>query len=98
MEKISIAVLKKAAHTLLLDMSEEEYALLQSEFDILLNQMDLIGNIKGIDDSAPMTFPFDVTTESMREDAPQDPTPVAEVLKNTGHVYADQVKLPKVVG
>jgi hypothetical protein len=35
----------------MLDMTEEQYALLENEFEILLRQMDLIGNIVGIDES-----------------------------------------------
>ncbi len=82
----------------MLDMTEEQYALLENEFEILLRQMDLIGNIVGIDEVAPMTFPFEVTTEAMREDIPADPTSQADILMNVGFVEDHQIKVPKVVG
>lgn len=98
MQKITRSLLKKAAHGIMLDMTEEQYALLENEFEILLRQMDLIGNIVGIDEVAPMTFPFEVTTEAMREDIPADPTSQADILMNVGFVEDHQIKVPKVVG
>ncbi|MFA5235309.1 MAG: Asp-tRNA(Asn)/Glu-tRNA(Gln) amidotransferase subunit GatC [Bacilli bacterium] len=98
MQKVTRSLLKKAAHNIMLDMTEEQYALLEAEFTILLAQMDLIGHIVGIDDVAPMTFPFDETTEWMREDIPSSPTSAADILKNAGFVEDHQIKVPKVVG
>jgi aspartyl/glutamyl-tRNA(Asn/Gln) amidotransferase C subunit len=82
----------------MLDMTEEQYALLENEFAILLRQMDLIGNIVGIDEVAPMTFPFDVATDQMREDIPSTPTSQTDILSNVGFVEDHQIKVPKVVG
>ncbi len=98
MQKITRSLLKKAAHGIMLDMTEEQYALLENEFEILLRQMDLIGNIVGIDEVAPMTFPFEVATEAMREDIAADPTSQADILMNVGFVEDHQIKVPKVVG
>jgi len=98
MDKITISMLKKAAKAILLDMSASEYEVLAQEFDILLRQMDLIGNIKGIDDTVPMTFPFEAATSWMRPDEPVPPEPASDILKNAGTTLADQIKVPKVVG
>ena len=50
--------LKDYANKLMFDMNDEEYETLQEEFDIILKQMDLIGNIPNISSVEPMTFPF----------------------------------------
>jgi len=98
MKTISKDILKKAASKLLFDMTEAQYALLEDEFGTLLSQMDLIGKIPDIDSVAPMTFPFDTGNAFMREDVPEAPALVSDILKNAGHVEDDQIKLPKVVG
>ncbi len=89
--------LKKYAGLLMFDMDEEEYTTLQEEFDTLLKQMDLIGQIEGIEKVEPMTFPFKNTDVSLREDEVGDYLTVGEVLANTKHQVSDQVKVPRVV-
>ena len=79
------------------DMNEEEYKTLQDEFETILKQMDLIGQIPDIDKVSPMTFPFPNEDVSLREDEVGDYLTVSEVLENTTHQVNDQVKVPKVV-
>ena len=61
MKEVNKEVLKTAANKLMFDMSEEQYDNLLNEFDTIISQMKLIGDIEGVDDAEPMTFPFDVT-------------------------------------
>ena len=89
--------LKEYANKLMFDMNEEEYKTLQEEFEIILKQMDLIGNVPNISDVSPMTFPFPNEDVSLREDEVGDYLTVSEVLENTKHQLNDQVKVPKVV-
>ncbi|MBQ8131495.1 MAG: Asp-tRNA(Asn)/Glu-tRNA(Gln) amidotransferase subunit GatC [Bacilli bacterium] len=89
--------LKKYARLLMFDMDEEEYTTLQEEFDTLLKQMDIIGQIEGIDKVEPMTFPFKNTDVTLREDEVGDYLTVGEVLANAKHQVSDQVKVPRVV-
>lgn len=89
--------LKKYARLLMFEMDEEEYTTLQDEFDVILKQMDLIGQIEGIDKVSPMTFPFKNTDVTLREDEVGDYLTVGEVLENSKHVVDDQVKVPRVV-
>ncbi len=89
--------LKKYAHLLMFDMDEEEYTTLQEEFDTLLKQMDLIGQIEGIEKVEPMTFPFKNTDATLREDEVGDYLTVGEVLANAKHQVSDQIKVPRVV-
>ena len=98
MKEINLDVLHDAAHRLLFDMSEEEYATLLQEFGVLTKQMETIGRIEGLDAYEPMTFPFDCTTTYLREDEPSEPLDRDVALSNAGSVQDHQIKLPKVVG
>ncbi|MCH5172201.1 MAG: Asp-tRNA(Asn)/Glu-tRNA(Gln) amidotransferase subunit GatC [Erysipelotrichales bacterium] len=98
MKTINKDVLKDAASRLMFDMSEEQYDTLEKEFDIMIKQMKLIGEIPGVDNVEPMTFPFDVTTDYLREDEVTETLSKEDVLKNAKDVVDGQIKLPKVVG
>lgn len=89
--------LKSYANKLMFDMNDDEYKTLQEEFDVMLKQMDLIGNIEGIDEVSPMTFPFVNDDVCLREDEVGDYLTVSEVLSNAKHQIDDQVKVPRVV-
>lgn len=98
MLKYDLDIIKKCANNLLFDMSDEQYQLLLKEFDIITKQMELLGEIDGVNDVEPMTFPFDVYTTYLREDIPEECLTKEEVLKNAKDVLDGQIKLPKVVG
>lgn len=98
MKEINKNVLKDAANRLLFDMTEEQYDVLEKEFAILTKQMNLIGQIKGVDEFEPMTFPFDVSNDLLREDVPSTPLPREVALQNAKDIVDGQIKLPKVVG
>ncbi len=97
MKKVTMDVLKDAARRLLFDMSEEEYQTLYEEFDILSKLMEKMGEVEGIDSCEPMTFPFSVETDYLREDSPVEPLKVADVLKNAGDTKDQQIRVPRVV-
>lgn len=97
MKEYSINVLKDAANRLLLDMSEEEYKTLLSEFDIVTKQMKAIGDNKDLDQIEPMVFPFEVYTIELREDVAEEPLTREEALRNSQRKVGGQIKLPKVV-
>lgn len=98
MKTINKDVLKDAANRLLFDMKDSEYDTLLSEFDSIQHQLSLMGKIEGVNETAPMTFPFDVSIDFLREDEPETPLAIDDVLKNAGEVKDGQIKLPKVVG
>lgn len=91
--------LKDYAHKLMFDMKEEEYETLQQEFDIILKQMDLIGEIPNIKEVEPMHFPYVTYEAKLRKDEviKNEVLTTGEVLANCEHVLNDQVKVPKVV-
>ena len=97
MKEYNLEVLKDAANRLLFDMSDEEYQTLLNEFDIIVKQMNVIGENKKIDEYAPMTFPFDVYVTYLREDIAATPLSRDEALRNSQHKAGGQIKLPKVV-
>lgn len=98
MDKISVDKLHELALRLKFRMSEEEYVTLQDEFDVLLKQMELLGDIENIENVEPMVFPFATSTLGMREDEVKDQLDKEDVLKNAHEVQNDMVKVQKVVG
>ncbi len=97
MKEVNKEVLKTAANKLMFDMSEEQYDNLLNEFDTIISQMKLIGDIEGVDDAEPMTFPFDVTNYYLREDVASSPLNRDEALRNAKDVVDGQIRLPRVV-
>ena len=97
MKAVNKDVLKDAANRLLFDMSDEQYQMLLEEFGVIQDQFKLIGNIDGVDEVSPMTFPFDVTVTYLREDTPSTPLNKDDVLRNAGSTMNGQIKLPKVI-
>lgn len=97
MKNVNKETLKTAANKLMFDMSEEQYENLLNEFDVIISQMNLIGDIEGVDEVEPMTFPFDVTTTYLREDVSSSPLSREEALRNAKDVVDGQIRLPRVV-
>lgn len=97
MKAVNKTILKDAANKLMFDMSEEQYDQLVNEFDIITTQMKLIGEIPGVDEATPMTFPFDVTNTYLREDVASTPLNRDDALRNAKDVVDGQIRLPKVV-
>ncbi len=98
MKTVNKEVLKDAANRLYFDMTDDQYETLLKEFDAIQKEFNLMGEIDGVDEAKPMTFPFDVTVTYLRDDVPEKPLAKEDVLKNAGNVKDGQIKLPKVVG
>ena len=97
MKQINEEVLKDASHRLLFDISDEEMKLLLNEFDVLIKQFELLKDIENVNEVAPMTFPYKIFNDYLREDVPSDVLTKEEALKNAKNVKDGQIKLPKVV-
>ena len=95
--KISIEELKDLATRLKFDMNEEEYKTLQEEFEIILSQMELLGNIKGLDEVEPMTFPYQVFASVIRDDEVGELMSYDEIFSNIKNSRFNQIRVPKVV-
>ena len=92
-------VLDKLAKKLMLKMNEEEYQTLESEFDIILKQMEYIDKIDGIENVNPMTFPFDLELDDndLREDICNNEINFNDMVINVKDYDDNRVKVPKVV-
>ena len=98
MVKYDKALLVKCANNLMFDMSDEQYEVLLKEFDVLTKQKELLGEIDGLENVSPMTFPFDIYTDYLRDDVEEPSLSKDEILRNAKDVVDGQIKLPKVVG
>lgn len=98
MKKVSKELLKEYANKLMFDMSDKQYETLLHEFSDIQKEMEFIGEIPNIDEVEPMTFPFDVTNDYLREDVIEEPLERDVALKNASDVVDGQIRLPKVVG
>ena len=90
--------LKDYAGKLMFDMDDEGYDRTLKEFEVIEKHMALIGEIDGIEDVEPMTFPYVIYHANLRDDEGKDCLTNEEVLKNSKDVKANQIKVPKVVG
>lgn len=98
MKKVDKDVLVDASSRLLFTLKEEELDTLLEEFKILQAQMEMMKEVEGLEKYEPMTFPFDVSVDYLRDDVPSEPLSRDDVLKNAGSVKDGEIKLPKVVG
>ena len=94
MDKQKLEIL---ASKLMFTMNDEEYVTLSQEFEIILQQMDLIGQIPNIDKVEPLIHPIELKNVTYREDKVVDELPLDDILLNSGSNLYNQVKLPKVV-
>lgn len=87
------------AKKLMFEMNDNEYETLQNEFDVILKQMDFIGNIKDIEKVSPMTFPFDLELDDsyLREDVYSNEINFEDIKINVKEHEENCVKVPKVV-
>ncbi len=90
--------LKDYAAKLMFDMDDAGYDRTLKEFETIEKHMALIGEIEGIKDVEPMTFPYVIYHAKLREDEACNTLTTEEVLKNAKEIKADQIKVPKVVG
>ena len=95
--RIEKEALKDLAARLKFRMSEEEYDLLQEEFEVILSQMELIGEIEHADTVEPLAFPFMFESVGLREDEVADVLSVEDVIKNAKDSIDGLVKVKKVV-
>ena len=90
--------LKDYAAKLMFDMEDSEYEKTLEEFETIEKHMALIGEIEGIENVDPMTFPYVIYHANFREDEAKECLTNEEVLINSKETKANQIKVPKVVG
>jgi aspartyl/glutamyl-tRNA(Asn/Gln) amidotransferase C subunit len=90
--------LKDYAAKLMFDMDDAGYERTLEEFETIEKHMALIGEIDGIENVVPMTFPYVIYHASLRDDEAKECLTNEDVLRNSKENKADQIKVPKVVG
>jgi len=89
----------KYASDLLIGLTSTERDMIQSEFDEIEKNMELINNIPNIKDTEIMSFPFDMEVESLRsDDVVGEQIDIKDLLSNCDRVDGREVEVPKVVG
>ena len=97
MKRLDVQGFKDLANQLRFSLSDAEAQDIKNEFDVLIDQMDLLNKVdtEGIE---PMVYPFDEETSFMREDVADQVLPVQEVLKNAPKTKNGFFVTQKVVG
>ena len=98
MQKITRENIQEYANKLMFKMKDNEFEAFEKEFETILKQMDLIGEIEGIENVEPMTFPFKLKDVKLREDIATSTLTTEDAVKNAKETIYDEVKVPKVVG
>lgn len=97
MKRLDEQEVKDLATQLRFSLTIEEANDIKNEFDVLLEQIDLLNKIdtEGVE---PMVYPFDQETSFLREDVADQVLPVQEVLKNAPKTKNGFFVTQKVVG
>ena len=97
MKRLDVQGFKDLANQLRFSLSDAEAQDIKNEFDVLIDQMDLLNKID-TEGNEPMVYPFDEETSFMREDVADQVLPVQEVLKNAPKTKNGFFVTQKVVG
>ena len=97
MKRLDVQGFKDLANQLRFSLSDAEAQDIKNEFDVLIDQMDLLNKIdtEGVE---PMVYPFVEETKFMREDVADQVLPVQEVVKNAPKTKNGFFVTQKVVG
>ena len=91
--------INKYANDLLIGLTDEERDMIQEEFDSIEKNMDLINKIPNIKDIEPLSYPFEMYVDDLREDDVEgEKIDIDELLSNCDVVEGREVEVPKVVG
>ena len=91
--------INKYASDLLIGLTEEETDMIQSEFDEIEKNMDLINEIPNIKDVEPLSYPFEMVLDDLRDDSEEEnEIPIEELLQNCDQYEGREIEVPKVVG
>lgn len=88
----------KYASDLLIGLTSEERDMIEEEFDTIEKNMELINEIPNIKDVEPLSYPFEMYIDDLREDTSEgEKIDVEELLSNCDRVDGREVEVPKVV-
>jgi len=98
MSKFTKELIDDLANKLLIGLTEEENAMVLSEFDSIDENLDLLNQIDGISEVEPMTHCLDDFEYELREDVVEESPAIEDLLKNSDVTEDREIVVPKVVG
>ena len=96
MARITKEDLRLLANDIMLDLKDEELTKLSKEFDVILQQMDLVQKIDTTNVHS-MHFPFELTVDYLREDEEVIVSSQTEILAAAPKTMNDYIVINKVV-
>ena len=98
MNNITEEMIDKYANTLLIGLTDDERKMIQEEFVDIERNMDLINEIPNIKDIEPLSYPFEMYIEDLRDDNIEaEEIDINVLLRNCDRVEGREVEVPKVV-
>lgn len=85
------------AKKLLIELTEEENAMVLKEFDVIDKNINLINNIENIEQFEIMSHCLDDFEFELRDDVVEESTGIEELLQNCDSYHNSEIKVPKVV-
>ena len=86
------------ADKLLIGLTDEEVNTLLDEFDVIKDNMELIDKIPNLKEVEPLSFPYDMTTDTLRGDIAEESLSIDEIIQNCDDTIEGCIEVPKVVG
>ena len=98
MNNITEEMIDKYADTLLIGLTDEERKMIQEEFETIEKNMDFINQIPNIKEIEPLSYPFEMYIEDLRDDSVSgEEIQIGVLLRNCDRVEGREVEVPKVV-
>lgn len=98
MNNITEEMIDKYADTLLIGLTDEERKMIQDEFETIEKNMDFINQIPNIKDIEPLSYPFEMYIDDLRDDSVSgEEIQIDVLLRNCDRVEGREVEVPKVV-
>lgn len=92
-------MIDKYAKDLLIGLTSEERKMIKEEFSSIEKNMDLINEIPNIKDIEPLSFPYEMEVNTLRDDNIHlEEIDIDVLLSNCDRVEGREVEVPKVVG
>ena len=98
MNNITEEMIDKYANTLLIGLTDDERKMIQEEFVDIEKIMDLINEIPNIKEIEPLSYPFEMYVEDLRDDSIEaEEIEIDVLLRNCDRVEGREIEVPKVV-
>ena len=99
MNNITEEMIDGYADKLLIGLTDEERKMILEEFSDIEKNMDLINEIPNIKDIEPLSYPFEMYIDELRDDELHaEEINIDVLLRNCDRREGREVEVPKVVG